>query len=138
MNGMHPYRWLWHHGYWDGPLSGVAEGPNGDHFWFSTKNDHWRHRTYDYYPLTEDEFRLAAAHHVSFCEGVGTHTTYVYSDDGCRSVVRSPINPDMQKWYDQKTDLPDFTDRPSVYSESRSPHNRRNRSSRYWERERAA
>lgn len=140
MNGMAPYRWLWHYGFYDGPLSGLAVAEDGTHVWFSVRPEtqHWRYRTYEYFPLTDAELESAVNQHERFRRLVGSHTDYEYGPDGRRTRPKyEGVKDSVQEFYDGPRVVLDFTDRPAVYSETMSPHNRRPRSRRYWERERA-
>ena len=74
---------LWHRGYWDGPLSGVALY-NGDVVYFDCKHDYamgededelplWGLRTYSLYEITEEQKFDLTFNHILFREMVGLH-----------------------------------------------------------------
>lgn len=74
---------LWHCGYWDGPLSGVALY-NGDVVWFEVETDHGMDddetdyplqglREYSLHELTEEQKMDVVFNHIMFREMVGHH-----------------------------------------------------------------
>ncbi len=71
-------RILWHHDYWDGPLSGIALF-NGERVWFSMDSEDGlraRRRTYKLYRLTPELLALKEHWHGLFVKHVGNHTEY--------------------------------------------------------------
>lgn len=71
-------RILWHHDYWDGPLSGIALF-NGERVWFSMNSEDGylaRRRTYKLYRLTPELLALKEHWHSLFVKHVGNHTEY--------------------------------------------------------------
>jgi hypothetical protein len=86
---------LWHHGYWDGPTSGVCE-VEGQKCWFELV-DEWHDKYDDYddddfqplwwrrylvHRLTDEQFNSLYNRHRKFQHMVGYHTDY--DDDGHR------------------------------------------------------
>jgi hypothetical protein len=80
---------LWHHGYWDGPTSGVCE-VDGKKCWFELIEE-WHDKYDDYddddftapwyrrylvHHLTDEQFKEIEARHEKFQRMVGTHTDY--------------------------------------------------------------
>lgn len=137
--GVVPIRWLWYNGYYDGPLDGIAEG-GGEHYVFKVTGEsfNWRYRHYAYYPITEDEYAEYRRQHNLFREMVGAHTSYIYDADGTRSVEGKFATPEgWERFYNLALpELPSIEGRQAVRIETASPHCRRNRSRRYWERRR--
>lgn len=80
---------LWHHGYWDGPTSGICE-VNGQKCWFELIEEwHDKHDDYDdddfsppwyrrylVHKLTEEQFSEIEKRHNKFRRMVGSHTDY--------------------------------------------------------------
>ncbi len=67
---------LWHHGYYDGPLSGVAEY-NGVKVWFELdEEDDYQQRTYAVYMLSPDETIQLVQLHKDFQDMVGYNCDY--------------------------------------------------------------
>lgn len=68
---------LWHNGYWDGPLSGVALY-DGEMVYFdmAEENDFNGNRMYNVYKLYEDEKEYLLSSHEKFRKKVGSHTDH--------------------------------------------------------------
>jgi hypothetical protein len=71
-------RLLWHFGFWDGPINGVATY-NGRHYWFEAEpfdqEDEPSHsRRYFLYDLTDEAVAEERCWHERFPDLVGTHT----------------------------------------------------------------
>jgi hypothetical protein len=71
---------LWHAGYYDGPLNGMALY-NGQYVWFDCFSDDYQEpyygmRVYRLYELSEKEMKEQFNHHSKFRKYVGHHTDY--------------------------------------------------------------
>jgi hypothetical protein len=110
----------WHSGYWDGPLSGLAE-VNGQLVWFTfaehgpdrrDEDDEDGYRWYRRHwlvQLTPEQLEYEQAKHATFQEYVGTHTEY--TEEGKRTgevnrrkdwqVYYEKYPPDNQPKYEQ-------------------------------------
>lgn len=71
---------LWHSGYWDGPLNGMALY-NGQYVWFDCHSDEYEEpyygmRVYRLYELSKKELKDEFDHHSKFREYVGHHSDY--------------------------------------------------------------
>lgn len=71
---------IWHSGYYDGPLSGMALY-NGKYVWFDCFSDDWDEpypnmRVYKLYELSEEEIADELYWHSEFEKYVGYHTNY--------------------------------------------------------------
>jgi len=67
---------LWHQGFYDGPLNGVAEY-QGRKVWFQLvdyEEDHW---FYDIYELSDDDIKVLIERHELFQTLVGFHTDHL-------------------------------------------------------------
>lgn len=78
---------LWHAGYWDGFLSGIAEY-NGENYYFDLKKEYDSkklrdsvYRTFWVYKLTPEQWAKIKYWHEEFDLHVGTHTNYTYRVD---------------------------------------------------------
>lgn len=75
-------RLLWHHDFYDGPLSGMCEH-KGERLWFMTCNPidgrFLCHRP------TPEQAAVIESSHAKFQRMVGLHTDYDYDANGCRS-----------------------------------------------------
>ena len=133
---------LWHRGYYDGPLDGLAV--MGDRrVWFEVLEAERNYRTYVVFPLTDEELAELERTHALFEEHVGTHTSYHYDANGRRMRAPGVVHPQESHhlFYDRvpsDAPKPDFTDREPIGWFSNTPHNRRARSRRYWARVRAS
>lgn len=133
-------RLLWHNGYWDGVLSGIASYM-GRECWFGCPDPARCHREYVVYPLTDQEIKTERHWHDLFRAHVGSHTDYTYDESGRRSrpIASVKARASWHLFYDAAKDRPprdNFTDREpiGVFSLRKCPHYRRARSRRYWER----
>lgn len=129
---------LWLAGYYDGPMSGLCE-MDGETFWFQSLTDEdtpVRNRRYLAFPLTADEAQDERERHRLFREYVGTHMDPI--DGTLDRPAHGAEHPrdDWSRFYDLP--LPDrsYTDRDPVFAFYRrpSPHRRRSRSIRYFQR----
>lgn len=71
-------RFLYHAGFYDGPLSGVMVRPDGSRYWFEVSEesvDDWCYWYY-LYELTPAEWEFEDRRHALFQEHVGTHCDY--------------------------------------------------------------
>lgn len=72
-------RLLWHDGYWDGPLNGLAHHNGRDYYFAVEEFDpddppaEWR---YFLYPLTDEELEDEREEHRKFRKYVGAHCDY--------------------------------------------------------------
>lgn len=115
---------LWHHGYWDGPTSGICEY-NQQKCWFELidefhdkysdfDDDDFRspyYRRYLVHRLTEEQFKVIAERHEKFCRMVGYHTNY--DEDGHRMDRFPPghnITQESQDQYYKEAKQEDFPD----------------------------
>lgn len=96
-------RLLWHHDYYDGPLSGMCDC-EGFRLWFSMAESYldseeyeasvdvhewpWWRRYICHQP-TDEQMRVIVGEHDRFRVMVGTHTDYVYDENGVRCVRSS-------------------------------------------------
>lgn len=104
---------LWHHGFWDGPTSGICE-VDSQKCWFELIEE-WHDKYSDYddddfdapwyrrylvHRLTDEQFQAIKERHDKFCRMVGYHTNY---DDNGRRCDRFPdghsITPESQAQY---------------------------------------
>lgn len=86
---LHNVKKLWHHGYWDGPISGVCEY-NGQKCWFEQIDEfHDKYSDYDdddfsapwyrrylVHKLTDEQFHEILVRHQKWQRMVGTHCDY--------------------------------------------------------------
>lgn len=69
-------RILWHCGYYDGPLNGIAEY-QGRRYWYSATNgESYDTRVYELLDLSAEQLADEEYWHALFCEHVGIHTDY--------------------------------------------------------------
>jgi len=114
---------LWHHGYWDGALSGVCE-VDGKKCWFEIIEDYFEnnappeddnadwdplwYRRFLIVQLTNDQFQEIEKRHNKFRRMVGTHTDY--DDQGKRGNYHctDTITPETvdQFYQEAKTEVP--------------------------------
>lgn len=67
---------LWHAGYYDGPLSGMAD-LDGEMVWFDLEEENDdRYRTFNLYRLTDEESEIHIRNHQEFRDKVGNHADY--------------------------------------------------------------
>lgn len=92
-------RILWHSGYYDGPMSGVAEY-NGEKVYFNLlkeyeskklRKDVWR--TYNLYKITPELLKDILYWHEEFRLFVGEHCDYIYDDDQKKTLRTPGVNP---------------------------------------------
>jgi hypothetical protein len=101
--------------------------------WFETFADiHVRSRRYLLRELTDDRFELLETNQNRFAAAVGTHT-YLDANWGRTGRV---LESGWQAWYErdpsERADLSFVADTPVVGWFSRTPHQMRERSRRYW------
>ena len=90
---------LWHHGYWDGPLSGASIF-EGERLWFSCSDEGTKHRKFVLLRLSEEQWKDIDFRHGMFQDYVGTHTDY--DESGKREIGRDlkpRIEPNHDKFY---------------------------------------
>lgn len=128
-------RMLWHSHFYDGPFNGMAD-VNGVMVWFDCPDDdRFGWRRYDVFALTAEQIAIEVARHDEFDRMVGTHTNYQYVN-GRRRREHNGLQPNWHDWYDmphEPIDRSSYRDNPIGWF-SLSPHNRRLRSRRYFER----
>lgn len=98
-------KFIYHNGYWDGPLSGVCE-VDGKRLYFSCVNDYHDDidgRIYKVYDLTEEEWKEEEFWNKLFVENVGNHCYY---DNGRRTGTVKP-----QALHDNFYKHPDYAKR---------------------------
>lgn len=91
---------LYHCGYWDGPLSGVALY-QGRKVWFQAiaaeeSDDRDEPRGFGLYSLTDEQIQVQDADHALFQQYVGTHTDYV---DGKRRLGNLRPAEEQDRYY---------------------------------------
>lgn len=132
--------WIrWFLAFYDGPVTGIAEH-EGRKVWFDCRNGRgdWDMycRTYRVFALTDEQIAREVERHAEFDRCVGTHTNCVYEGVRRRRVDREPLQPNWRDWYAQPHEAiarTEYNANPIGWF-SRSPHNRRPRSRRYFER----
>jgi hypothetical protein len=97
---------LWHHGYWDGPLSGACQF-NGERLWFSCYDEGLRHRKFVLLRLSDEQWKDIDFAHGLFQDYVGTHTDY--DENGKREIQRGlkpRVESNYAKFYDWAKENP--------------------------------
>lgn len=108
------FKMLWHHSYYDGPLSGVAMFREREH-WFQcvlegevarAMDGHFiGGRVFAIVELTDEQIKELYTRHEAFERHVGTHTTYKYEGRKADRELGA-VNPqkDWDKFYDEYKD----------------------------------
>lgn len=109
-------RWLWHCGYWDGPLSGVVIY-NGEKMWVDTFDHVFvppesEMRRMAIVRLTPEEWELEEKDHERFEKYVGRHTSY--GEDGKRNVGALHPRENWDEYYSQAVVKPNYQDHEVV------------------------
>jgi hypothetical protein len=89
-------RILWHCGYWDGPLSGIALY-QGQKYWFRVIDRDAEPRAAALQSLTREQLQFEENRHTLFQQHVGTHTDY--DSSGKRNVGALRPKSEWQKYY---------------------------------------
>jgi hypothetical protein len=92
-------RILWHSGWYDGPLNGIALCDGREH-WFEAVDFEHAPAVYRYelYPLSDDEIEHEREIHACFREHVGGHTDY--DENGKRIWGELRPREQWQRFYD--------------------------------------
>lgn len=96
---------LWHSGYWDGPLSGIAVY-DGKKYWFEivreimggNEDEFYRTRLFALIKLSPEELAYEEENHERFRKYVGHHTDY--DEEGKRAVGKVHPQSMHKKFYD--------------------------------------
>ncbi len=120
-------RILWHHGYWDGPLSGACTF-NGERFWFSCFCEGVRHRKFVILRLNEEQWEEIDFRHRMFQDYVGTHTDY--DENGRREIgkdLKPLVESDHNRFYNWAKENPLEAPDGEQIAWYRSPCNKENK-----------
>lgn len=77
-------RLLWHHDFYDGPLSGMCEH-TGERLWYRVCDEGAYNRLFLCHRPTPEQAAVIESSHAKFQRMVGLHTDYDYDGDWCRS-----------------------------------------------------
>lgn len=96
--------YLWHYGYYDGPLSGICEWKN-NRYWFVCVDRDSEVRRFNLVELSDGEWEEVDKMHELFRQHVGHHADYL---DGKR-VAMKPKDGDWSQYYKKYSPVNDFT-----------------------------
>lgn len=92
-------RLLWHLGYWDGPLTGIAIHEGREHFFEAENPDEpLSDRRFLLFPLSDEEIVEERYWHSLFQEHVGAHTDY--GEDGRRTAGAVRPRSEWDRFYE--------------------------------------
>lgn len=95
-------RMLWHHDYWDGPISGACLF-NNDRLWYTCYDEGYGedwYRKFVLLRLSDEKWKEIDFSHGMFQDYVGTHTDY--DENGKRTIgadLKPRIEPNHNKFY---------------------------------------
>lgn len=103
-------RMLWHHAYWDGPISGACVFDD-ERLWFSCYDENhgdekkW-YRKFVLLRLSDEQWKEIDLRHARFQDYVGTHTDYDENGKRLFGDLKPRVEPNHAKFYDWAKENP--------------------------------